>query len=87
LWAWSPRTKVLLAFGAVATARSVGAVWLPRIGDEPTRQHLESVIVASAVLVVAAAGVARRRLADGRTPAPRHAPSAPPARAPEERGV
>lgn len=55
LWAWSPTARVLLALGGVAAARSVASVWLPRLGDGPTRQHLESVVIVLVVIAVAAA--------------------------------
>lgn len=44
---------LLLAVGGLASVRSVAAIWLPRIGNGPTRQHLESIVV-----MLATAGVA-----------------------------
>ncbi len=45
----------------VATVRSVGSIWLPHVGDGPTRQHLTSIVVALvAVAVTAVSGVVAR---------------------------
>ncbi|MEO6713486.1 MAG: prolipoprotein diacylglyceryl transferase family protein [Mycobacteriales bacterium] len=38
--------RVALAVTAVAASRSISSIWLPRIGDHPTRQHLGSIMVA-----------------------------------------
>jgi len=68
LWTWSPTAKILAAVGGVAATRSVASIWLPSLGDEPTRQHLESVAVTLSVAAVAVTvvvvGRARRRPAD-----------------------
>lgn len=48
---WPAHTHLLVAIGSVAGLRSVASVWLPRIGDELTRQHRESIVVT--VLAVA----------------------------------
>lgn len=67
LRSWTPRARVLLALGAVAAARSVASIWLPRLGNGPTRQHVESVAVVVAVAAAAIVAAAARRK-------PRHAP-------------
>lgn len=80
LRAWSPTAKVLLALGGVATARSVASIWLPRLGDGPTRQHLESVVVGLLVLAVVAATTitgARTRAHGKADDAPVPTPAAP----------
>lgn len=48
---------------AVASARSVGSIWLPHVGDGLTRQHLTSigVLVSSAIAVVVAVLIAVKR--------------------------
>jgi hypothetical protein len=69
LWAWSPTAKVLLALGGVAAARSAAAIWLPRLGDGPTRQHLESIAVVLVVIAVATAtAIVRARKKAAREP-------------------
>jgi len=78
LWTWSPTAKILAAVGGVAAARSVASIWLPRLGDEPTRQHLESVAVtlsvAAAVIITLVVARVRRRSA---RPAERTGSAAP----------
>ena len=46
---------VALAIGGLALVRSLASIWLPKIGNGPTRQHVESVVVlvASASLALA----------------------------------
>lgn len=86
LRAWSPTAKVLLALGGVATARSVASIWLPRLGDGPTRQHLESVVVGLVVLaVVAATTITGARTSAHRQAADAPAPTPAPAALPTER--
>ena len=42
---------VLTAVFAVASTRAVGSVWLPHVGDGPTRQHLASIAIAGVTIV------------------------------------
>ncbi|MFQ5557467.1 MAG: hypothetical protein ACE5GB_08190 [Acidimicrobiales bacterium] len=51
-----PIVVVLAGLLAVASARAVGSIWLPHVGDGPTRQHLTSigVVAISAMAVVIA---------------------------------
>ena len=67
----SPAQRLLLGLAGVAVTRSVASVWLPRLGDGPTRQHLESIAVAVAaiaMLVVLRLGPEPvRRAAEGRS--------------------
>jgi hypothetical protein len=86
LWTWPPTAKILAAVGGVAATRSVASIWLPRLGDEPTRQHLESVAVALlvaavAVIAIVVARVRRRSAHAAETTAP--ATPRPPGPAPE----
>ena len=74
LWAWKPLSRIALAVGGVAAVRSVASIWLPRLGDDLTRQHLESLaVLAAAVLAGAYLRVVharhRRRSLEGVTPA------------------
>ena len=59
LWGWSPWAKVAAAIAGVAAARSVASIWLPRLSDSLTRQHLQSLAVLSGCALLAA-GVAVR---------------------------
>jgi len=68
LWAWSPPAKVLLALGGVAAARSLASIWLPRLGDGLTRQHVESVVVLAATAAIAAIALVRARIRARRQP-------------------
>ena len=43
---WPALNRVIVAVTSVALVRSVASIWLPRIGDELTRQHRESIAVA-----------------------------------------
>lgn len=67
----APAGALLVAVGGLAAARSVAALWLPRVGTAPTRQHLQSIAVMLATGTLAAAWSLRRRragtLADGPT--------------------
>lgn len=47
---------VALAIGGLALVRSVASIWLPKIGNGPTRQHVESVLV---IVVATSAALAR----------------------------
>ena len=49
-----PVTEVLLAVATVASVRAIASFWLPRIGDGPTRQHRQSILVAVAAVGVIA---------------------------------
>lgn len=64
-----PVPALLLAVGGLATVRYVAAFWLPRVSTGPSRQQLESLVVALLVLVAAGAawGMSRPRR---RGPAP-----------------
>lgn len=64
--AWTAWTRIGIAVTSVALARTVASIWLPRIGEELTRQHLESIAVA----VVGTVGLAAIHLT-GRTAAVR----------------
>lgn len=55
-----PAVQVTAAVLAVATARSIASIWLPRLGDALTRQHRTSVAVA----VAAAAALVAMLVAD-----------------------
>lgn len=62
LWEWPPLSRLLLAVGGVAAVRSVTSFWLPRLGEELTRQHLESLgVLVVAALAAASLSVARVR--------------------------
>lgn len=52
LWSWKPTSRILLAIGGVAAVRSVASIWLPRLGDDLTRQHTESLGVLLAAALV-----------------------------------
>lgn len=54
----APVASLLLAIAAVGGARSLSSVWLPRLGDELTRPHRESI----GVLATAVAGLLVLRL-------------------------
>lgn len=54
LWAWRPESRIALAVGGVAAVRSVASIWLPRLGEGLTRQHLESLGVLAAALLAGA---------------------------------
>ena len=54
LWAWAPLSRILLAVGGVAAVRSVASIWLPRLEDDLTRQHVESLVVLLAAVIAAA---------------------------------
>lgn len=62
LWSWGALEKILLAAGGIAGVRAVAAVWLPRLGETPTRPHRESVAVLMASIAGGlAVGLRRRR--------------------------
>lgn len=42
---------VVLSLFAIALVRSVASIWLPRIGEGPTRQHRTSILVAAVTAV------------------------------------
>lgn len=50
-WPAQPLTTALLALLFVAGQRSVASIWLPRFGDDPTRQHLQSIAVTAAAII------------------------------------
>jgi hypothetical protein len=54
LWGWLPWAKVAAAVAGVAAARSVASIWLPRLSDSLTRQHLQSLAVLGGCAVLAA---------------------------------
>ena len=57
LWGWTARAKLLAAVGGVAAARSVASIWLPRLSDDFTRQHVQSLaVLGGCALLVARAG-------------------------------
>lgn len=58
-----PMLSISMALLAVAATRSVAAVWLPRLGEELTRPHRESIAVA----VLAGATLLAVRFAHGST--------------------
>lgn len=61
----TPTLALALAVAFVATLRSIVSFWLPRFGDELTRQHRESIVVAAMSLITLFATVGRRlRTAD-----------------------
>ena len=53
-WPAQPLTTALLALLYVAGQRSVASFWLPRFGDDLTRQHLLSIAVTAAAIIVIA---------------------------------
>jgi len=53
-WPAQPLTTALLALLYVAGERSVASIWLPRFGDDLTRQHLQSIAVTAAAVIVIA---------------------------------
>ena len=61
VWQWSPARRVLLAIVGVAGMRSLAGFWLPHLGDGPTRQHLESLVVFLVASVAALVLWFRRR--------------------------
>lgn len=65
LWSWAPRSRLVLAAGGLAVTRAVAAIWLPRLGDDATRQQMESAVVAVAMALTGAVlctrAVLRRR--------------------------
>lgn len=56
-----PLPRVLTGLAAVALVRSVASIWLPRVGDELTRQHRTSILV----LLLSVAGLVAVRLTRG----------------------
>jgi hypothetical protein len=62
------RSQVALAaiVTFVAAERAVASIWLPRFGPGPTRQHVESVVVAVIASGWLALAVVRSRSPDGR---------------------
>jgi hypothetical protein len=52
-WSTGPGVKLLAAIGGVAAVRAVASVWLPRLGEGLTRQHVESIVIAVAGTAVA----------------------------------
>ena len=82
-WSWSPWAKVAAAAAGVAAARSVASIWLPRLSDSLTRQHLQSLAVLAGCAVVVVAVVVHGRTRPGRrdswapvAPAPHGSPEA-----------
>ena len=59
LWGWPPWAKLVAAVAGVAAARSVASIWLPRLSDDLTRQHKQSVGVLTACGLLLAAAAAR----------------------------
>ena len=55
----------LVAAAAVSSVRAIGSIWLPHVGDGPTRQHLTSLAVAVVSLVALAATVGMKRWSHG----------------------
>lgn len=62
----SPGWVVVVAVTALAVERSVASLWLPVVGDGPSRQHLASIVVAVAgdlaLVAIAVRGAARSSL-------------------------
>lgn len=60
---WPVVVVVSTAALIVAVVRAIGSIWLPRIGDGLTRQHVTSigVILAASVAVIAGAAFSRRQ--------------------------
>lgn len=54
-----PLRALLLAAGGVALVRAVASFWLPKIGSGPTRQHVESMLVAGGVALASLVVLAR----------------------------
>lgn len=52
---------IVLAVGGLALIRAVASIWLPKIGDGLTRQHVESLLVLIAASFVVPAGWVHRR--------------------------
>ena len=59
LWGWPPWAKLVAAAAGVAAARSVASIWLPRLSDDLTRQHVQSVAVLTGCALVLAGAAAR----------------------------
>ena len=59
LWGWPPGAKLVAAVTGVAAARSVASIWLPRLSDDLTRQHVQSLAVLAACVLVLAGAAAR----------------------------
>lgn len=65
--AHSPMLVALVSIGVVASARAIGSIWLPHVGDGLTRQHLSSIVIAVMSLTAVAVLVTvapRRRLTE-----------------------
>jgi hypothetical protein len=60
---------IAVSVAVVAAVRSVGSIWLPRVGEALTRQHRTSILIAISALVVCAALSASRARALSRTSA------------------
>ena len=58
-WPAQPLTTVLLALLFVAGQRSIASIWLPRFGDDPTRQQLQSIAVTAAAIITIAIVIIR----------------------------
>lgn len=56
----STTTSILSALVSIAAVRSIASFWLPKIGDSLTRQHLESISVLIAGLIVNCVAAIRR---------------------------
>ena len=59
LWGWAPWAKVAAAVAGVAAARSIASIWLPRLADALTRQHIQPLAVLAGCLVVLVASAGR----------------------------
>lgn len=50
-WPAQPLTTALLALMYIAGQRSVASIWLPRFGEDLTRQHIQSIAVTAAAVI------------------------------------
>lgn len=68
LWSWTPRSRVMLAVGGLAAIRAIAAIWLPRLGDDPTRAQLESIAVVALAWLIEVIAAVHARLRHEPTP-------------------
>jgi len=57
----SPVLVVLTGIAVISTTRAVGSFWLPKVGDGLTRQHLSSIIVSAASIVLGVVAIVGSR--------------------------